>query len=114
MKENFVEYVVYTLLNLIPIGKVTTYGSLAKVLNVHPRVIGRILAKNRELVKIPCHRVVKSNGELGGYSGGSVKFKAKLLMLEGVKVYERNGKYYVDKECILDVFSKLFSAKNLR
>ena len=106
--SDFLEELVYALVQLVPLGKVTTYGSIAKILNIHPRVVGRILAKNRKLIEIPCHRVVRSNGEIGGYSGGTVEFKAKLLKLEGVRVYIKNGKLYVNKEDIVDLYSKIF------
>jgi len=105
---NFLEELVYTLIQLVPVGKVTTYGSIAKILNIHPRVVGRILAKNERLIEIPCHRVVCSNGEIGGYSGGSIEFKAKLLKLEGVRIYVKNGKFYVSREDIVDLYARLF------
>jgi methylated-DNA-[protein]-cysteine S-methyltransferase len=79
------------LLLTIPIGKVTTYKALSKVLGVHPRVVGRLLALNNEPIIVPCHRVVRSDGSLGGYSGpGGVDFKRKLLKLEGVRFCGRN------------------------
>ncbi len=109
MSESLDE-LVYALIQLIPVGKVTTYGSIAKILNIHPRVVGRILARNREIIKIPCHRVVRFDGEIGGYSGGSVDFKAKLLKIEGVRIYVKNGKYYVDKKCIIDLYAKLLGS----
>ena len=93
--ENIKE-LTYIILQLIPVGKVTTYKALAKVFNTSPRVIGRIMKENKDLIVIPCHRVIKSNGDLGGYSLG-VHFKRKLLSLEGVKF--RNSKVY--KECII-------------
>ncbi len=77
---------VYTLVQLIPIGCVTTYKEIAKVLGISPRLVAKILSKNKKLIAIPCHRVVKSNGELGGYTlnGKNVpKFKESLLKLEG-------------------------------
>lgn len=69
----------------IPRGKVTTYGEIARVLRTSPRVVGRALHENPCLVKIPCHRVVKSDGSLGGYVGG-VRKKIKLLGREGIEV----------------------------
>lgn len=76
-----------TLLQMIPAGKVTTYGSLAKLLNTSPRAVGLMLSKNKDLVVVPCHRVVMGDRSLGGYSLGK-DFKKKLLLLEGVK-FER-------------------------
>ena len=76
--------IVYALINLVELGKVTTYGSIARLLGVSSRLIGRIMRDNEEPIIIPCHRVVKSNGELGGYSRGGAHVKKKLLVVEGV------------------------------
>ncbi|MGB8022928.1 MAG: MGMT family protein [Nitrososphaeraceae archaeon] len=76
---------VYELLLKIPAGKVSTYGDLAKALG-NPsasREIGRILGKNPNPVKVPCHRVVKSSGKVGGYFYGSDR-KKELLEKEGI------------------------------
>ncbi len=89
---------VYALLMLIPIGKVTTYKALARAIGVHPRTIARFMASNRNPIVIPCHRVVMSNGNLGGYSLGGTNVKKKLLEIEGVKII--NGK--VSKDYIID------------
>jgi methylated-DNA-[protein]-cysteine S-methyltransferase len=69
----------------VPKGKVTTYKSIAKALNTSPRAVGQALKNNPKLVKIPCHRVVKSDWSLGGYVKGQ-KEKKKLLKKEGVNV----------------------------
>jgi methylated-DNA-[protein]-cysteine S-methyltransferase len=76
---------VYELLLKIPAGKVSTYGDLAKALG-NPsasREIGRILGRNPNPVKVPCHRVVKSSGKVGGYFYGSDR-KKELLEKEGI------------------------------
>jgi methylated-DNA-[protein]-cysteine S-methyltransferase len=76
---------VYDLLQKIPAGKVSTYGDLAKALG-NPsasRIIGRILGKNPKPVQVPCHRVVMSNGKLGGYMHG-IEIKKELLKKEGI------------------------------
>ncbi len=93
----------YTLLMLIPPGAVTTYGSLAKMLGTSPRFVGRLLAENENVVIVPCHRVVRSDGSLGGYSSGGEGVKRRLLEIEGVGF--RNGK--VDPRCIIDLSSLL-------
>lgn len=85
------------LLNLlckIPSGKVTTYKELAKKLKIHPRTVGILLNKNLYPIVFPCHRVVMSNGSLGGYSKGITK-KAQLLRSEGIQI--RNGKINLKK-----------------
>ena len=76
---------VYELLKKIPAGKVTTYGDLAKALG-NPsasRIVGKILGQNPNPIQVPCHRVVMSNGILGGYAYGSAK-KRGLLEKEGL------------------------------
>lgn len=75
----------WALLQKIPRGKVTTYGELAKMVNTSPRAIGAMLHANPNMPTIPCHRVVMSDGRIGGYSKG-VKKKVHLLQKEGVKV----------------------------
>jgi methylated-DNA-[protein]-cysteine S-methyltransferase len=66
---------------------VTTYAELAKAAGKPKasRAIGQILNKNPNPIIVPCHRVVKSNGDLGGYAYGSIA-KRKLLEKEGVKI----------------------------
>ena len=78
----------YTLLKQIPKGRVTTYGELARALDTKAyQAIGQILKRNPNLVEVPCHRVVKSNGEVGDYVDGMER-KVALLAEEGVAVKE--------------------------
>ncbi|MEM4601183.1 MAG: MGMT family protein [Sulfolobales archaeon] len=86
MKESKKE-ILFILLHLIPLGKVTTYKALARILKTSPRVVGRMLKLNNKPVIIPCHRVVRTSGDIGGYtlSGKENReFKLKLLKLEDV------------------------------
>ena len=67
----------------IKYGSTKTYGEIAKILNTSPRYVGNVCGQNNHLLIIPCHRVVRSDGSLGGFSGlGGVKLKKKLLKLE--------------------------------
>ena len=69
----------------IPFGKTQTYGQIAKKLNTSPRYVGKVCGQNKHLLVIPCHRVIRSDGQLGGYSGlGGIKLKKNLLNLESV------------------------------
>ena len=71
----------------IPKGKVKTYKQVAIAINrpKSARAVANAVGKNPLAPKIPCHRVVKSDGSLGGYSGkGGIKTKKKLLKNEGV------------------------------
>ena len=71
----------------IPRGWVSTYGRMAKHLNIPggARAVGNALANNPFPIVIPCHRAVRSSGALGGYQGG-LKMKRTLLELEGVEI----------------------------
>jgi len=78
---------VYDLVSQIPSGKVSTYGGIAKALGDvrASRAVGRILNSNPKLIDIPCHRVVHSNSDVGGYRLG-IKKKIELLEDEGIGV----------------------------
>ena len=82
---------VYKKLLLVPKGKITTYGELSKAVGLKngQRAIGMIMKKNPFPVIVPCHRVVKSNGKIGGYVYGE-KVKSQMLVNEGIKI--NNGK----------------------
>lgn len=76
--------VINALVQLIPIGYVVSYGDIAKVLKINPRIVGKILSENKQPIVIPCHRVVSSDG-LGGYTllgKKALSFKQKLLSIE--------------------------------
>lgn len=81
------EHKVYEKLLQVPKGKVTTYSELAKAVGLKngQRAIGRIMSKNPFPVIVPCHRVILSNGKIGGYAWGE-KIKANMLSKEGVKI----------------------------
>ena len=70
----------------IPQGRVETYGAIAKKLRSGARPVGAACGANPIPLLIPCHRVLGSNGGLGGYSGaGGVTTKRFLLAREGVE-----------------------------
>ncbi|SRR6056297_646999 len=71
----------------IPKGKVSTYKELASSLGKPraSRAVANALAKNRDLIKVPCHRVIRSDGFLGGYVLGTEK-KIRLLKKEGIEI----------------------------
>lgn len=73
------------LVSKIKRGRVTTYKAIAEKLKSGPRAVGRAVGANPRPIIVPCHRVVMSDGRLGGYSGG-IKNKMLLLGREGVKV----------------------------
>ena len=70
----------------IPKGSVKTYKEIACILGKpnSSRAVANACAKNPLIIEIPCHRVIKSDGSLGGYSGrGGIKKKKQLLKKEG-------------------------------
>jgi methylated-DNA-[protein]-cysteine S-methyltransferase len=75
---------VWRAMSAIPYGRTKTYGDLAKSLRSVARAVGGACGANPIPIIIPCHRVLASNGGLGGYSGdGGLDTKAALLKLEG-------------------------------
>ena len=64
-------------------AKTVSYNFISKKTKIHPRHVGRICGQNRLLLFIPCHRVIRSDGLLGGFSAKhGVKLKSKILKIE--------------------------------
>lgn len=101
---------VYDLLRQVPPGRITTYGALAKAAGMPraSRLVGAIMRGNPNAPRVPCHRVVKSDGSLGGYSGSAdenIMRKVSLLESEGVKV--RGGKVQDFDRVFFDAFKRV-------
>ncbi len=80
---------VWNYLKNIPKGKVKTYKQVAIAIKrpKSARAVANACAKNPDAPKIPCHRVIRSDGSLGGYSGkGGIKQKLRLLRSEKVEI----------------------------
>ena len=80
---------VFKTVKKIPKGRILTYEMVAKLAG-RPRawrVVGNILNKNRDL-KIPCHRVIRSDGKVGGFNR-ETKNKISLLKAEGIVIRNR-------------------------
>ena len=76
----------YELLSKIPEGKISTYKEIAKALNTKAyRAVGKAMAKNPNIINTPCHRIIRSNGSVGGYVLG-VNKKISLLKKEGITI----------------------------
>ena len=80
---------IYTLLKKVPIGKVTTYKELAHATGCDAyRAVGQVLKKNPDAPNIPCHRVVATNGTIGGFNGfktgPNIDRKKSMLEHEGI------------------------------
>lgn len=77
----------------IPKGRVTTYGLVAKKLNTKAyRAVGNACRRNPYAPRVPCHRVVRSDGTVGGFggktSGKNVKKKIQMLRKEHVEIID--------------------------
>ena len=80
---------VWAYLRKIPHGRVKTYSQVAKAIGkpLAVRAVASAIGKNPYAPKIPCHRVIRSDGSLGGYSGkGGLKTKRFLLKKEGIRL----------------------------
>ena len=84
---------IYTLLKKVPKGKVTTYKALAEAANTKAyRAVGQAMKCNPYAPIVPCHRVVKSDGSIGGFQGSKnpngkeIKKKIRMLRKEGVEI----------------------------
>ena len=87
MKGTKFQLKVWSYLKKIPKGSVRTYSQVAKAIGKESavRAVANAIGKNPFPPYIPCHRVIRSDGSLGGYSGkGGVKKKKFLLKKEGV------------------------------
>ncbi len=94
-KTNKLSTKVYEALRKIPQGKITTYKILGDYVGCRGyRAIGRILNANPDAPQTPCHRVISTSGELGGYAGGAKK-KRDLLEKEGVTFESREKGVFV-------------------
>ena len=83
---NKIQKKIWNELKKIKFGSTTTYGALAKKYKLSPRYIGKICGQNKLPLIVPCHRVIKSDGTLGGFSAiGGVKLKKKILKFEKFK-----------------------------
>jgi len=70
-------------LTKIKVGNTIAYGKIAKKYKISPRYVGKICGQNSLLLIVPCHRVVRTDGSLGGFSSvGGIKLKKKLLEFE--------------------------------
>jgi methylated-DNA-[protein]-cysteine S-methyltransferase len=81
----------YQLLRKVPSGRVTTYKALAQALGTKAyRAIGQAMRHNPYAPEVPCHRVVASNGTIGGFmgklGGDEIDKKVELLRNEGVEI----------------------------
>ena len=83
IRGNPIQKKVWGELKNIKFGKTKSYGEIAKKHELSPRHVGKICAQNKLLLLIPCHRVIRTDGSLGGFTSiGGIKLKKKLLDFE--------------------------------
>lgn len=82
---------VYDLVAAVPKGKVTTYGDIARITGLNPRVVEYALHANKEPENVPCHRVINSKGRISsGYAFGGPDTQKQMLENEGI-VFDKDG-----------------------
>ena len=83
IRGNAIQKKVWNELKKIRIGQTKSYGNIAKKFKLSPRHIGKICGQNKILLAIPCHRVIRSDGTIGGFSAtGGIVLKKKLIDFE--------------------------------
>ena len=83
IKGSKVQKKIWYELTKIKMGRTQSYGKIAKKYKLSPRHVGKICAQNELPLVIPCHRVIRTDGGLGGFSApGGIKLKKKLLDFE--------------------------------
>ena len=93
---------VWDLTKRIPKGKVTTYKEIANRLKTKAyRAVGNAMNKNPYAPKVPCHRVINSDGYIGQFAKG-IKAKMRMLKSEGI---------FIDKDNFVDLKKYMFKLK---
>ena len=83
IQGNQIQKKVWSELRKIRPGQTKTYGEIVKKYKLSPRHVGKICGQNKLLLSIPCHRVIRSDGNLGGFTSiGGIKLKKKILQFE--------------------------------
>lgn len=93
---------VYTLCKKIPPGKVSTYKEIGKALHTKAyQAVGQALRRNPYVPEVPCHRVIASDGSLGGFKGkrSGIEMQEKRMLLEKEGVAFENNKVNL-KKCL--------------
>lgn len=98
----------------VPEGRVTTYGAVAKALGdvVASRFVGLAMSRNEDIVRVPCRRVVQTDGFVGGYTPGGPRKKSRLLRAEGIEV--RNGVVVDLENAMFDDFKTTYPLRKVR
>jgi methylated-DNA-[protein]-cysteine S-methyltransferase len=83
IEGNSIQKKIWKELTRIRLGKTKSYGEIAKKFKLSPRHVGKICGQNKIVIAIPCHRVIRSDGSMGGFSSrGGIILKKKILDFE--------------------------------
>jgi len=83
IKGSLLQKKIWKELKKIPYGKTKSYGEIAQIVKTSPRYVGNVCGQNKHLLVVPCHRVIRTDGSLGGFSSsGGLGLKKRLLNLE--------------------------------
>ena len=109
---NLFEYT-YDLVRQIPDGQISTYGAIAKALGdiVASRAVGRMMNQNPDADKMPCYKIVHSDGRIGGFGLG---IDDKIRRLNEVNIYVKDGKIIDFNNILFDDFQTIYPLKKLR
>jgi len=107
---NIIEYTYY-IVRQIPTGRVSTYGAVAKALGNkgYARAVGKYMNKNPDANTMPCFKIVKSDGSLGGFGLG-IDDKIRRLKEDGISV--KDGKIVNFEKVFFDDFKTDYPLKN--
>ena len=80
---NSMQKKIWNELKKIKKGETMSYAQIAKKLKISPRYVGKVCGQNRHILVIPCHRVIRSDGSLAGFSAyGGINLKKRLIQFE--------------------------------
>ena len=83
IKGSSIQKQIWKELTKIRLGETKSYGEIAKKFKLSPRHVGKICAQNKIVIAIPCHRIIRSDGSMGGFSSrGGIILKKKILDFE--------------------------------
>ena len=83
LEGNQIQKKIWRELKNIKFGQTKSYGEIAKKFKLSPRHVGKICGQNKIVIAIPCHRVIRSDGSMGGFSSrGGIILKKKILDFE--------------------------------
>tara|TARA_A100001011_G_scaffold56521_1_gene55524 strand:+ start:624 stop:1073 length:450 start_codon:yes stop_codon:yes gene_type:complete len=83
LNGNFKQKRIWLEIKKIKKGDTSTYGEIGKKLKISARYVGKVCSQNRLILAVPCHRVIRNDGFIGGYSAnGGINLKRRLINFE--------------------------------